>query len=140
MRKRKPIIAFVFMVLFIIAFVFFYTGNYLGKRPFRNLEANLIEKATIFIIPPEETATINNKETLAELTKILNKITIYQQDNSGREYEGQMVKFTLTMKDGTSLEIGAYNPFLIINSTWYKTKYEPCEELNALGNRIIGSN
>lgn len=139
MGKRNLIIVSVIILLLITA-GFLYTGNYLGKRPFRNLVANSIEKATVFIIPPGETAVISDQETLTELTKILNQITIYQQDDSGREYYGQMVKFTLTMKDGTTLEIGAYNPFLIINSVWYKTKYEPCEELNALGNRMIGSN
>ena len=43
---------------------------------------------------------------------------------------------TLTLTDGTIREVGAYNPFLIIDGRGWRTAYEPCEALNAFGNRL----
>lgn len=64
-------------------------------------------------------------------------MVIYEQDDSWREYTGQATVFTLTMTDGTIEEITAYNPFVIINGIGYRTKYEPCEQLNNLDNRLL---
>ena len=50
--------------------------------------------------------------------------------NSYRNYTGQAVIFTITMSDGTQMEVMEYNPFIVINGLGYKTKYEPCEERN----------
>ena len=45
----------------------------------------------------------------------------------------------LSMVSGSTIEIGAYNPFIIIDGQYYRTEYEPCEELNALGNTLLGT-
>ncbi len=137
MKKRKLTIALALTLLLLITLVLLDYGNYLGKRPFKNLKADSIEFATVFAIPPNKTATISDREALLKLAEILNRVTIYQQYDFGREYDGQLVRFTLHMKDGTILEIGAYNPSLVINLTYYKTKYKPCQELNAFGNKFI---
>ena len=42
----------------------------------------------------------------------------------------------LTLTDGTTREVSAYNPFLIIDGRGWRTTYEPCEALNAFGNRL----
>ena len=44
--------------------------------------------------------------------------------------------FTLTMADGSTEEIIAYNPFVIINGVGYRTKYEPCEKLSQFANTL----
>lgn len=41
------------------------------------------------------------------------------------------------MSDGTQTSIMAYNPFLVIDGTGYRTKYEPCEALNSYANRLL---
>ena len=61
---------------------------------------------------------------------------IYNKDSSYEQYSGQAVIYTISKADGTVLTINAYNPFLITDGVGYKTKYEPCEELNSLGNKI----
>lgn len=68
--------------------------------------------------------------------EILHEVVIYKEDNSYTEYAGQGVLFEITKTDGTITRIIAYNPFVIIDGVGYKTKYEPCEQLNWLGNNI----
>ena len=73
----------------------------------------------------------------AELTDILNEIIIYREDNSGREYDGQFVQVTITLKNGETHIISAYGSFLFLDGRCYLTKYEPSQKLNAFGNRIL---
>lgn len=68
--------------------------------------------------------------------EILHKVVIYKEDNAYTEYAGQGVSYEITKTDGTITRIIAYNPFVIIDGVGYKTKYEPCEQLNWLGNNI----
>lgn len=86
---------------------FLYAGDFLGKRPFKDLKTDLVESAAVYAALPDKTVVISKKEALMELADILNRITIYQQDDSASEYMGQFVRFTLTMKDGRTIEVGA---------------------------------
>ena len=105
-----------------------------GKNIFKDLESSKIVSATVRLIPPDKTIQIMDMETL---TEYLNDVVIYHKDNSYTEYCGQAVIFTLILSDGTQTEIMAYNPFLVIDGVGYKTKYEPCEALNAYANRLL---
>lgn len=111
--------------------------NTFGTKPFAKLTADDVMSAELFIVPPDSTVTITDKEYIAELTDILNELIIYQEDNSGREYDGQLVQVAITLKNGETHTIGAYNPFLFIDGECYRTKYEPCQKLNSFGNRIL---
>jgi hypothetical protein len=105
-----------------------------GKKPFKNLSATNVESATVLLIPPNETIQITDME---ELTGYLRDLVIYNEDNSYTEYNGQVVIFTLTMTDGTQMEIDAYNPFIIVDGVGYKCKYNPCEALSSYANRLL---
>ncbi len=109
-----------------------------GNKPFNTLKSEEIVSAQVQVLPPDTKMQINDRDTIEELTDILRKAVIYRQDDSYKEYVGQAVRFTVEMRDGRKLEVVAYNPFLIINGIGYRTKYEPCEALNMLGNRLIG--
>lgn len=99
------------------------------------LEASDIVSATVHLAPPDKTIQVTDIKKLAEC---LNKVVIYnKEDNSYAEYSGQAVIFTLTMADGSQEEIVAYNPFVVINGTGYKAKYEPCEKLNSYANELL---
>ena len=74
---------------------------------------------------------------IPELTGYLRQIVIYRRDSSHTAYAGQAAVFTLTMADGSQEEIVAYNPFVILNGTGYRTQYAPCEELNRYANRLL---
>ncbi len=86
--------------------------------------------------PPDQTIPIADAD-MEELVSYLNEVVIYHEDHSYTEYAGQAVIFTLTMADGTQEEIAAYNPFVVINGTGYRTKYEPCEKLNRYANELL---
>ena len=68
---------------------------------------------------------------------VICEVVIYSRNQSYHNYVGQAVTFTLTMTDGTQMKVMAYNPFIVINGTGYKTKYEPCEKLNQYANRLV---
>jgi len=109
----------------------------LAKRELSSLKTEDITSFQVTLRPPDETITITDAEDISELIAILNKVTISGKDDSYNEYSGQWVEFELMMSDGSSKNVAAYNPFIIIDGVGYKTEYEPCEELNAFGNRFV---
>ena len=138
--KKRTLSIIVILAIAIATFTFLYGTGYLGKRPFKDLGTDSLKSAAIFVIPPEKTVIIQDKVTLEDLAEILGRVKIYQRDESGREYNGQLVQFTITLATGDIHKIGAFGSFIFIDDICYKTKYEPSEELNVLGNRIIKSN
>lgn len=104
-----------------------------GKKPFQDLEASDISGASVELVPPETTVQITELE---ELAGYLNDIIVYEKDNSYNEYAGQTVTITLTMKDGSKKEIRENNPFVVIDGTGYKAKYEPLEALSHYANSL----
>ena len=107
----------------------------ISRKPFRDLSAADISSATVWVIPPDITVDLTGDE-IAELTAILRTVVIYNRDGSYSEYAGQGVIYTLKRTDGSQLTVMAYNPLIVIDGIGYRTKYEPCEALNALGNTI----
>ena len=105
-----------------------------GHRPFKDLEAADITSANVRLSPPDTTIQIVETE---ELASYLNEVVIYNKDNSYTEYAGQGAIFTLSLADGSQVEITAFNPFIIIDGIGYKCKYEPCEALNNYANRLM---
>lgn len=105
-----------------------------GQKPYRNLKAADIVSASVHLAPPDKALPVPDVEALAAY---LREVVIYRKDNSYVEYTGQAVIFTLTMSDGSQEEIVEYNPFVVINGTGYRAKYEPCEALNRYANRLL---
>ena len=68
---------------------------------------------------------------------LLADVRITRPDQSYSEYAGQTVLFTVTMADGTAANVTAYNPFLIIDGTGWRTAYAPCEALNRFANELL---
>ena len=103
---------------------------------FRGLEAADIAAATVLVGPPDVTLELDagEIETLADL---LADVRITRPDQSYSEYAGQTVLFTVTMADGTAANVTAYNPFLIIDGTGWRTAYAPCEALNRFANELL---
>ncbi len=96
-----------------------------GRRPFRGLEAADIAAATVLVGPPDVTLELDAGEIET------------RPDQSYSEYAGQTVLFTVTMADGTAANVTAYNPFLIIDGTGWRTAYAPCEALNRFANELL---
>lgn len=132
MKKKAWMILIVSLVIIMAIGIICYKS--IGRRPYKDLNAVDIVSASLELLPPDETVEIIE---IKELVEYLKNVVIYEQDDSWREYAGQATVFTLTMADGTIEEITAYNPFVIINGIGYRTKYEPCEQLNNLANRLL---
>ena len=92
-----------------------------------------------FIASDNEPSDSNHGITLKEAKSNFSKFgaCVYNKDNSYTEYAGQAVIFTLSLADGSQVEIIAYNPFIIIDGIGYKCKYEPCEALNHYANELM---
>ena len=108
-----------------------------GSRPFAKLQPQDIAQAELLVIPPEMTVAITQEQDMEQLAEILQGITTYRQDETGREYAGQLVQVTVILTNGEVHTVGAYNPFAFLDGSCYRTKYQPCEELNAFGNQFI---
>ena len=129
MRRKWLFFAGVMLVL-LLALTFA-----VGHRPFRNLEASDIQSASVELLPPDVTIPLDRDE-IAILASLLRKIRVTRRDDSYTKYGGQMVRFTLTLTDGSTTAVTACNPFLILDGQGWRTAYEPCEALNAFGNRL----
>ena len=107
----------------------------IGHRPFRSLEASDIQSAAVELLPPDVTIQLGRDE-IAALASLLREVRVTRRDDSYVGYDGQAVRFILTLTDGGTATVTAYNPFLIIDSRGWRTAYGPCEALNAFGNRL----
>ncbi|MCD7757438.1 MAG: hypothetical protein LUH45_04630 [Clostridiales bacterium] len=133
MKKKRIALLVLVCAVAVGAAVLALSGTW-GRRPFKNLSAEDIVTASVTLTPPGETVEI---EAVEELAAGLNAVVIYRKDNSYTEYAGQSCVFSLTLADGTTLEVNAYNPFLIIDGVGYRCEYEPCEALNSFANRLL---
>ena len=132
MKKKALIVILACIVLIGMIMIVYRTAA--GKKPFKDMEPAEIVSATVRVTLPDTTIQIAEIE---ELTEYLNEVVLYREDNSYTEYSGQGVVFTLVLSDGTQTEVMAYNPFFVINGVGYRTKYEPCQALNAYANRLL---
>ena len=105
-HKKFLLIALICLIGIGISFLLFS-----AHRPFKDLEAADITSASVRLSPPDTTIQIVETE---ELVSYLNEVVIYNKDNSYTEYAGQGAIFTLSLADGSQVEITAFNPFIII--------------------------
>ena len=131
MKKTKILIVITIICIGII----FILLNGRSQKPFKKLTKEEIKAVTVELYPPNTKAELN-KDEIEDLVEILQKVVIYKEDNTYGEYCGQAVIYKITKTDNTIIEVQAYNPFLIIDGIGYTTKYEPCQQLNSLGNKI----
>ena len=130
-RKKYALIAAACVVVIGAALLIY---GALGRKPFKGLEPGEIVAASVTLTPPDVTLAVEDTGTLSRL---LGDLVVYRDaGDSYRDYAGQGVKYTLTLADGTVTEVTAFNPFLIIDGTAYKTKYAPCEALSRFGNEL----
>lgn len=105
-----------------------------GWRPYKDLNAADIVSATVHLTPPDETVEIKDR---GELAGCLRQLVVWQKSDAFRAYSGQSVTFTLAMADGSRQEVMVCAPFVVINGTGYKAKYEPCEALSRYANGAL---
>lgn len=131
MKKKKWLMVVSLLIAVVIAISLV---TFTGKRPYKDLKTSDIVSATVLLGPPDKTVEIVE---IKEFVALLKDVVIYNADDSYTDYAGQTVTFTLEMADGTTEKITVFNPFIIINGTGYKTKYEPCERLAHYANELL---
>lgn len=100
-----------------------------GETPLADLNVDSIRTIEISAYPPDEIKVINNREEIQQIAQAMQHIVTYEQVESN-DYTGQTVVYTILMTDGTKQEIEISNPLVRIEGHYYKTRYEPAEELN----------
>ena len=134
--KKFQLAAVLAMFAIVICAAVIGSGSVTGTRPFKGLDSGDIAFASVTLSPPGRTLKVDDA---GELAQLLSNAVVYGHDDSYTEYTGQGVTYTLTLNDGKVLDVTAYNPFLIIDGVGYRTKYEPCEALNAFANDLLDS-
>ena len=89
-----------------------------GNKPYAGLESEQLSKVEM------------------QLTPILRQLTIYRQDDSYTDYAGQTVQVTLTLQDGSTIQVVECNPYLVIDGVGFKAKEESCSQLQAFANQL----
>lgn len=130
MTKNKKV-WFIIAVVALTLIVSVMLITFRGRKLLKNIE---LVSATVRLMPPDKTIQIKDLDKLEDL---LEDIVIYNRDNSHSKYAGQAAVFSVTLLDGSQMEVTAYNPFVIIDGVGYKCKYEPCEELNDFANELL---
>lgn len=107
----------------------------IGTRPLKDLSAAEISMIQVGLYPPDEEFDLTREE-IETLVPLLREVVTYRRDDSYTEYCGQGVVFTISRIDGTQVVLNAYNPFVIIDGTGWRTKYAPCQALSRFGNDL----
>lgn len=134
MRIRR---SYVMLLLLALAVVVIAGGARL--RPFRGIDASDIAAVSVRCLPPGEETELTQAQ-IEEIAELLPTVVIYQKDDSGAEYAGQSVTFTMEKTNGETITVTAFAPFLEVDGVWYRAKQSPCEALSDLGNRLIEEN
>lgn len=133
-KKGIAVVAAVLAVVFCAAFV---RERLIGKRPFAGWSNEEIAQVELTLTPPDQSFELTGAE-VGELLPLLQQVVLYQRDDSYTDYAGQAVVFDVILRDGSTIQIWEYNPFVIIDGEGYRAKYEPCEALNAFANQMLG--
>lgn len=129
--KKTIITVFIFIVIVASVIQFWISKT---DKPLLLLKAADISCASAKLLPPNKTTQITEFE---ELVGYLNEIIVYKKDPAYVKYAGQTVIFTITLNDGTKLEIQESDPYVIIDGIRYQTKYDICEKLNHYANQLL---
>lgn len=135
--KRGILKSVILLLLIVITIGLLYFKGIIEKKPFKNLNSSDISSIRLLANPPNRTVLFYKKEQINEVVDILNTVSTYQKVNSGKIIVGQLIQFTLTMKDGRVLKLKVDNPTIVINGQTYLSKNKFCEELNSLGNKLL---
>jgi len=102
--------------------------------PYKDLSANEIASVTVKIPPRGFQVELSNDE-VEELVAILRTVDTDNPAGSGIEYEGEAIRFTLTMTNGAVKTITAYNPVIFMENhiTVIPYKTDACYALSEFG-------
>ncbi len=128
MNYNKP--AFWIIIIAIIACITVtvcFLTDPAGERPFENVTTDAFVYVNVTRMPPDETTEVTDLDGLVEC---LRNVTVYKQDDSYKEYNGQSITYTFVLGNGAKTNISVISPFIIINGTGYRAKAGSCRALS----------
>ena len=110
----------------------------IGRKPFKDLQAEDIKSVSIHLWPPNETRELSQGE-MQELVILLQQVKIYNPSWLHLASGGQSNVMTITYQDGTVQEVNQFGSTLIIDGMGYRAEYEPNEAINQFSNKLFNT-
>ena len=133
-RKILTIAAIVLAVALIIAI-----GTWvIGRKPFKDLNADDIRSISIHLWPPNESMELTDAE-IEELVGLLQQVEIHHPTWMHHASGGQSNVMTITFQDGSVKEVNQFGSILIIDGMGYRADYEPNEAINQFSNKLFNT-
>jgi len=126
--KKERIIVYTVLALVLLALIGCTVAYYYErqpKTPYSELTASEVEGITlIYGIHSYELS----EGEIAELIPLIQKLVIYERDDSWREYDGcSFTDIEVRKKDGVAFTLHFMNPFILIDGKGYRCEYKPCD-------------
>ena len=133
-RKILTIAAIVLAVVLIMTI-----GTWvIGRKPFKNLNADEIRSVTIHLWPPNESMELTDAE-IEELVGLLQQVEIHHPTWMHHASGGQSNVMTITFQDGSVKEVNQFGSILIIDGMGYRAEYEANEAINQFSNKLFNT-
>ena len=110
----------------------------IGRKPFKNLNADDIQSISIHLWPPNESMDLTEAE-IEELVTLLQQVKIYNPSWLHLASGGQSNIMTITYQDGSVQEVNQFGSTLIIDGQGYRAEYEPNEAINQFANKLFNT-
>lgn len=133
---KKKLIIFVGCFAAVLLACALHKRYLIGDTPLKSLSLDEIDAVEVELLPPDQTVRLT-VEQIETLLPLLRDVVTFERDDSYRVYAGQAVIYTISKKDGTTVRVMEYNPFIVLDGAGYRCKYGPCEALNRFANDLI---
>lgn len=110
----------------------------IGRKPFKNLNADDIQSISIHLWPPNESMDLTEAE-IEELVTLLQQVKIYNPSWLHLASGGQSNIMTITYQDGSVQEVNQFGSTLIIDGQGYRAEYEPNEAISQFANKLFNT-
>lgn len=109
------------------------------KDVFGELSAENIESIELYADLVNNTIQLS-QEQIKQCISILHEVGSVKKVSS-EILSGQMIRCTITRKDGSSTEIKIMSPYIIVDGVWYETNDndESCEQFSQFANAALDS-
>lgn len=131
-KKRMLLALGISLVIFLLAVG---AGIWMGSKPFGQLKEEEVVRAKLSLTPPDISFELSSGE-IRELVPLLRELRTFQGDNRYTDYAGQMLIFTIGLRDGSEKKVAVYSPYIIIDDIGYRAEESPCEALSLFANRL----
>ena len=134
----KRIILTIAAIILAVALIMTIGTWVIGRKPFKNLNADEIRSVTIHLWPPNESMELTDAE-IKELVGLLQQVEIHHPTWMHHASGGQSNVMTITFQDGSVKEVNQFGSILIIDGLGYRAEYEPNEAINQFANKLFNT-